>query len=181
MEDALDLLAHVAKKLDSASIPYMVSGSMAANLYAEPRLTNDIDIVVQVFGKQSDVLLKLFVGDFYVTGELIQEAFSGLGMFNIIHHRLSIKCDLILLKNDPFSSSAFQRRRQELINEYPVQFITVEDLIVQKLLWRKETGSELQLGDVRRMIALNRHTLDAAYCLHWAQKLGIGSELQSAL
>jgi hypothetical protein len=35
------------KKLESADIPYMVSGSIAANFYTTPRMTRDIDIVIQ--------------------------------------------------------------------------------------------------------------------------------------
>jgi hypothetical protein len=34
--------------MEAAGIPYMVTGSMAAIAYGEPRLTNDIDIVLKL-------------------------------------------------------------------------------------------------------------------------------------
>jgi hypothetical protein len=34
----------VTEKLEEAGIPYMITGSMAANFYAIPRMTRDIDL-----------------------------------------------------------------------------------------------------------------------------------------
>ncbi len=45
MNDELQVLKIVAQRLEEAHIPYMLSGSMALNFYAEPRMTRDIDIV----------------------------------------------------------------------------------------------------------------------------------------
>ena len=47
MSDELDVLKSVAARLGEAGIPYMVTGSMAANFYAVPRMTRDIDLVVE--------------------------------------------------------------------------------------------------------------------------------------
>jgi hypothetical protein len=40
--DLLTVLKLVAKTLDGAGVAYMVSGSMAMNYYAQPRMTRDI-------------------------------------------------------------------------------------------------------------------------------------------
>ena len=48
MSDELEILKSVTAKLDSARIPYMVTGSMAVNYYATPRMTRDIDLVVEL-------------------------------------------------------------------------------------------------------------------------------------
>lgn len=39
------MLKLVGERLDRAGIPYMVSGSMAMNYYAQPRMTRDIDLI----------------------------------------------------------------------------------------------------------------------------------------
>jgi hypothetical protein len=46
MSEELEVLKIVAECLNTAAIPYMITGSMAMNFYAIPRMTRDIDIVV---------------------------------------------------------------------------------------------------------------------------------------
>jgi len=43
-----DLLHRVCTSLDDNNIPYMISGSIALNVYTIPRMTRDIDIVVEL-------------------------------------------------------------------------------------------------------------------------------------
>lgn len=43
-----ELLERIVLVLDRLHIPYLVTGSVAAMAYGEPRLTNDIDIVAAV-------------------------------------------------------------------------------------------------------------------------------------
>ena len=43
-----DLLKLFALPLEHANIDYVITGSIALILYAEPRLTHDIDIVVHL-------------------------------------------------------------------------------------------------------------------------------------
>ncbi len=42
--EILEVIVDVVGRLEKAEIPHMISGSIAANIYAEPRFTNDIDI-----------------------------------------------------------------------------------------------------------------------------------------
>ena len=64
MTDELDILKLVASRLGSAAIPYMISGSMAVSYYAQPRLTRDVDIVIELSDRDSDRLAGLFSADF---------------------------------------------------------------------------------------------------------------------
>ena len=48
MSEELEVLKTVTQRLADASIPYMVTGSIAANFYTVPRMTRDIDIVVEL-------------------------------------------------------------------------------------------------------------------------------------
>ncbi len=48
MKSELDILKIVVERLDKADIPYMLTGSMAANFYTVPRMTRDIDIVIEI-------------------------------------------------------------------------------------------------------------------------------------
>ncbi len=46
MQNELDIVRDVSQRLDRAAIAYMLTGSMAMNYYAQPRMTRDIDMVV---------------------------------------------------------------------------------------------------------------------------------------
>jgi hypothetical protein len=56
----------VTGRLESAGIPYMVTGSMAANYYAVPRMTRDIDLVVELSASDADRFCALFEDEFYL-------------------------------------------------------------------------------------------------------------------
>ncbi len=47
MLNEFEVLEEVIFKLNEDKIPYMISGSAAMNYYCEPRMTRDIDIVVE--------------------------------------------------------------------------------------------------------------------------------------
>lgn len=177
----VESLKIVCARLDNAQIPYMISGSTAANLYAPPRATNDVDIVLQIERTRSSVLLNLFQKDFYISQEAVDDAFSGIGMLNVIHQPSVIKFDFIILKSDDFSRNAFARRKEEMFEGKKLWFISLEDLLLQKLVWHTEGGSELQKEDVRRLILANRNRLDVRYCKEWADRLHISKLIKELL
>lgn len=181
MDEMLSVLIEIASRLNKNNIPYMITGSMARNLYAEPRFTNDIDIVVELHQKQTSQVLTLFRKDFYISEEQISDAFERIGFFNIIHLDKSIKCDFILRKKDAFADQCFKRRIKEVIENKSVFFISKEDLILQKLLWRKESRSEQQLEDVKGIVATQRNDLDISYLLKWGKKLSIENDLKDLI
>ncbi len=48
MSEEISVLLEVAGILDAAGIDYMLTGSVAMNFYATPRMTRDIDLVAVV-------------------------------------------------------------------------------------------------------------------------------------
>ncbi len=181
MKTLIDVLIDVVGRLDTIGIPSMVSDSVATSFYIEPRFTNDVDIVVQFPRKSRDKVLSAFRGDYYITDVAIEDAFGGLGLFNVIHNESSIKCDIILLKEDEFSQQSFKRRTERELQGHTISVIALEDLILQKLLWRKETLSEQQWSDVERLVSVNRAVLDVAHLRSWAQRLSVVDDLEKLL
>ncbi len=181
MNDIFDIVLLVAKKLDSAVIPYMVSGSVAATFYAEPRFTNDVDIVIHTFRNNKNEIVKLFQDEFYITATAIDDAFNGVGIFNIIHNTSITKCDFILLKDDEFSQHAFHRAVTKQVKNYDVHIIALEDLIIQKLLWRKETESSQQWTDSKNLFFANSTIIDRNYLLEWGTKLQLAHDIEKLL
>src|SRR5262245_36085871 len=79
MSEELDLLILVADRLDAVQVPYMLSGSTAMNVYAEPRMTRDIDLVVEIGAHHVDTLAGAFADEFYCDRDMIRQAVAHQG------------------------------------------------------------------------------------------------------
>ena len=68
-----ELLQKIIEVLDRLEISYLVTGSVAAMAYGEPRLTNDIDIVAGIDERHVAGLLEAFPPEeFYLSEEMIR-------------------------------------------------------------------------------------------------------------
>lgn len=95
MINELEVLKIVVKRLESAGIPYMITGSIAANFYTTPRMTRDIDIVIKIGENSAEMLFSLFSNDFYIDKDSIKNAIRNKQIFNIIHKEGIVKIDFI--------------------------------------------------------------------------------------
>src|SRR6185295_9277694 len=89
-----------ATRLEATGIPYMITGSVAATLYGEPRLTNDIDIVALILDTHLATIASVFPPhEFYLPPEevlRVEAARTHRGHFNIIHHTSGYKADVYI-------------------------------------------------------------------------------------
>jgi len=152
VDELFEFLVLIAERLDQAQIPYMLSGSVALSMYAQPRMTRDIDFVVDIERGQVDKFVELFKEDCYIDRESVLEAVRTRGMFNIIHEAWVIKADFVVRRDRPFRKTEFDRRRTVSIGGKDLSVVTPEDLLLSKLHWAKKSRSELQLGDVKNLI-----------------------------
>ena len=82
-----ELLQRIVETLEQLDVPCLVTGSVAAMAYGEPRLTNDIDILAAVEERHVAGLIAAFPPDeFYISEQMIREAIRRRLRFNIIHH-----------------------------------------------------------------------------------------------
>jgi len=44
----IDIVRDISQRFEQVGIPYMLTGSMAMNYYAQPRMTRDIDVVIAI-------------------------------------------------------------------------------------------------------------------------------------
>ena len=172
MNEQLEFIKLIASRLDSAGIPYMLTGSIALALYTQPRMTRDIDLVIECQSRDSENIVRLFESDCYVNAEEICDAIASRTMFNIIHNEWIVKADFIVKKNDKYRQLEFSRRQRFTIEGVSVWAVSPEDLILSKLHWAKDTVSELQMGDVRVMLGTVEN-LDWIYLEQWAEVLGV--------
>jgi len=154
----------------------MLTGSMAMMFYAVPRMTRDIDLVVECRSQDIPQLLDLFSGDCYISEETVKDAVSSLGMFNIIHTEYCIKADFVLRQDAPYRELEFSRRQVQQLSGFEISVVTPEDLILSKLVRARVSHLESQFRDVSMMLA-SVPELDFAYLEKWAPQLGVLSKL----
>jgi hypothetical protein len=179
MGDELDVLKLVTERLDAAGFLYMVSGSVAMNFYAQPRMTRDVDIVVALQAQDAARFSSLFEADFYCDAEDVREAIAHRSLFNLVHLDKSVKIDVIVRKDSPYRREEFARRRRMSVENFALWVVSREDLVLSKLDWAKESHSELQLRDVRNLLS-SVSDLDMDYVDRWARNLGISELLAEA-
>jgi predicted nucleotidyltransferase len=177
MSEEIELIKEVAGRLKKAGIDYMMTGSMAMAVHSMPRMTRDIDVVIQVSPDDIIKIVKLFENDFYIDEGSVRQAIHNRDMFNIIHNESVIKVDFIVRKNEAYRIEEFSRRQQIDIEGVSVFVVAAEDLMLSKLVWAKDSESELQLRDVRQMVA-NLKNLDYDYMDKWAAALGVNGMLE---
>lgn len=178
MTAELDVLRDVTKRLDEAGVAYMLTGSIALSYYAQPRMTRDIDFVVELAGREAKAVASLFAPDYYVDDADVGRAIAGGGMFNALHLGKLVKLDFIVRKQTPYRTHEFGRRQRVRMPGFEAWIVSREDLILSKLAWAKDSGSELQLRDVRALLAGGA---DRKYLENWAKELSVTDLLRSIL
>ena len=156
----------------------MITGSVAMSVYSVPRLTRDIDLVVDIKADDVDTIVEMFENDCYINPDVVRKETRRRGMFNIIHKEWITKADFIVKKDQPYRKAEFERRKSIDIKGFSVYVVTPEDLILSKLCWGKLSSSELQQQDVRRLLS-EKQDLDRVYLKRWARKLGVAGELEA--
>ncbi len=152
------------KKFNELKVPYMVTGSIAGIIYGEPRLTNDIDFVVKLFGSRISALCKAFPDDeFYCPPEdviRIEASRDTRGNLNIIHHATGFKADLYFACADPLHIWAFAKRRNVQIGTENLKLAPPEYVIVRKIEYFKEGGSDKHVRDIRGILSVSKDIID---------------------
>ncbi len=174
----IDIVRDISHRFEQAEIPYMLTGSMAMNYYAQPRMTRDIDVVIAIGLEDAGRVAALFRTDYYVSEENIRESLAHESIFNLIHQESVIKVDCIIRKKIEYRQVEFERRERISILDFTTFIVSKEDLIISKLFWAKDSQSELQLRDVRNLLGTG---YDVVYLRRWTRKLGLDTLLQECL
>jgi hypothetical protein len=175
-----DLIELFVARLAEMGADYVVTGSVAATLYGEPRATHDIDLVVELSAAHRDALPRVFPAEeFYVPPPeviLLEIQREGRGHFNIIHHASALKADIYLVGADELHAWAFRNARSYSIGGLEVRVAPPEYVITRKLEFYREGGSPKHLRDVRSMLAVSSDLIDLATLEGWVRKRGLQAE-----
>ena len=178
-----ELLQYVLQTLERLQIPYMLVGSFASAAYGEARFTQDIDVVIQLRRGDVDALCQAFPAEaFYVNREAALAAWAQGGQFNVIHPRSGNKIDFLTAVDDAYGQCQFQRRqRVNILPEVPAYLARPEDVILGKMRYYAEGGSEKHLRDITGILEISGEEVDRTYVARWAAALGLEEIWRSIL
>lgn len=165
---APDPLAPFLEPLERLDLPYCITGSVAASVYGEPRLTADIDVVLLLRAADVAALRSVFPeSEYYVPPDetlRLESARNTRGTFNLIHRASQFKADVYLAAHDPLHASALANRRRISVAGSALWIAPPEYVILRKLEYLREGGQDKHVRDIRFMLAatdVDRAFLDA--------------------
>ncbi len=149
-----DELSLFVARLEAIAAPYMITGATAAILYGQPRVTNDLDVVLDLNEDTRGALLRAFPDtDFYVPPESViraEQARTHRGHFNLIHLESGYKADIYLTGTDPLHAWALPlRRRLRWSDALQIFVAPPEYVVLRKLEFYREGRSAKHPADIR--------------------------------
>jgi hypothetical protein len=163
--------------LNRANIDYVVTGGLAAIVYGHPRLTLDVDLVIRLGSGAVTTFAELWpLDDYYCPPvEVVEQERqrAAHGHFNVIHTDTAMRADVYLAGDDPLQAWALADHVTREVDGETVRFAPIEYVIVYKLRYAQEGGSDRHLRDVARMIETSRELIRAETLTRWITRLDL--------
>lgn len=174
------VLEKVARVLDECGVRYQLTGGLVSIYYAEPRLTQDADLVVDPVQLQTHLdqfLEALRRLDYLISEGTIRDAVSRGRMFQIIDSQEGLKVDLYPRELVP--GSLDRSIVIDLTPNLPFPIASRPDLVASKLVWISK-GSHKSRRDVKWLM---RGATDDEQSLarEFAERLGLTDLLEEVL
>jgi len=173
-----DLIELFVGPLQSAGIRYFISGSVVAMLYGEPRVPHDINRIVFLRASDLAKLPQLYPPPEVIAAEMARQQH---GSFNIIHADSSLKADFLMANRDEFHAWAFRNSKKHPARGVKVTLAPPEYVIVRKLEYFREGGSDKHLRDIRGMLTVSREQINPADLQEWIQQRGVKTEWEKVI
>jgi hypothetical protein len=158
----------VADHLESQKIPYMIFGGFANLHWGRPRLTEDIDIKVDVpepaWSSFVDGLSRRFT---LLVGDAL--AFVRDTLVVPVSTRTGVRVDLVMAAL-PYERAAIARAASVAVGERSVKISTAEDLILHKIISDRPRDRD----DVEGVIVRQGPKLDRTYLDPKVQEMATG-------
>ncbi len=163
-----ELITVFIDPLNRVALPYMITGAVAAIYYGEPRLTHDIDIVVQITASDVELFCTCFSVDGYycpppdiIQIEIKRKSFAH---FNLIHHDSGLKADCYPAGHDELHRWGLEHRKKVVIDTKRTFWLApAEYVIIRKLQYFREGGSEKHIEDIAHMLRVSSKQVDFTF------------------
>ncbi len=172
-------LSAVADALEQNNVIYAVTGSLASSLHGEYFESMDVDIVLIASPADALNAASQLAPRFYAPAEMLSDAASRGSIANVIDNQTGLKVDLSFIGVDSYMRQVLQRRIRSRIGSDPREFwfVTPEDIILMKLVWRKDTQSAKQWENALGVARMKNVNMDWKYLFEQARTLGVEADL----
>lgn len=179
-----DLFKIFVARLNRVNAPYMITGAVAGILYGEPRLTNDMDLVINLKAEDIDRFVAEFPLDEFSCPpkEIINTEINRAqrGHFNLIHHNSGFKADIYTAGLDELHAWGLSVRKSFDVDGEIFWVAPPEYVILRKLEFYREGHSEKHLRDIAFMLAVSITEIDLDFLEEKVSQLNLSPQWQAA-
>lgn len=170
--DLADVLAELLAELDRRNVSYALAGGWAFSALVEPRATTDIDLLI-LLDPPSQATIQSLVSALF-SSTIVHPSpmkVKGVSIWRCmgVRGRQEVVVDF-LLADSAFLQSALARKRQIAFGSQMVSILTLEDLILMKMIaGRLQDRADLEKIESRK----DDLEIDWAYVAKWKSELGL--------
>lgn len=169
---------------EASGVAYFLGGSAATTFHGEPRMTNDLDFVIDADELAVARLVVTLGVDFESDVDALRRAARQRSSWNVFYLPDFTKVDVFFLRTAPYDQLEFARRRPIIVPGAASRLWVKapEDSVLRKLCWFRDGGgtSERQWRDVVMVLRANAGRLDETHLEAWAGPLGVDALLAHA-
>jgi hypothetical protein len=172
-------------RLNKLGVPYMITGSVAAIIYGEPRVTHDIDVVITIPMNHSHRFFDFFSeNEFYIPpidiikNEILRE---NRGHCNIIHHESGFKADIYFAGSNDFQHWALENVRLINFHGDTIPIAPIEYVIIKKLEFYKEGKAQKHINDIKAMLQNSQNLVNEELLKNYLGLFVLGEEWKLCL
>jgi len=166
-----DAVLRVIDALNEAGAPYIVTGSLATNVYCPPRSTIDGDFVVEMTAIELERLFKRLEPDFTREAQMAFETVTGKTQHKFRYRATNFLIEIFEARmEDSHERARFERRRAGNVEGRNAFVPTPEDIVIQKLRWFKQIRRAKDREDVRNLMIHQWTDIDWLYVERWCRE-----------
>ena len=159
-----NLIEIYIKPLEELKINYVITGSIASIIYGEPRLTQDIDLVLKISNNDIPKLLNAFSNEkFYkppLDVAIIENNRSERGHVNLINLDTGFKADIYFIGKDNLSVWAINNFIKVSFFNLNLRIAPVEYVIIKKLIYYREAKMQKHIIDIAGILNNSKEQID---------------------
>lgn len=167
-----ELVAMVIDALNASGVPYMVTGSLASNVYGISRMTKDADFVLQLTGNEIIAIAESLKPTFRLDQQIAFETITSTHKQVLRHADSAFTVELFMLSDDAHDKLRFSRRLLATLLDRKTWIPTAEDVVIQKLRWSRHGSRHKDVDDARNVICVQSDRLDWSYIRDWCSRHG---------
>jgi hypothetical protein len=179
MSEFSDFFKLLVRVLENSGINYVIVGGLISIYYGRPRLTQDIDVIVEATEKELERLATLFKKENFEVEEreFIENVLNLNSHYTIFHDNFPIlHADIKGVYNELDKEVIANKLRMEIFNTW-AWVESLEDIIVAKLVY----GSQQDYEDAFAVVVAQGDKIDMEVLVNKARKFNVLDKLEQIL